>query len=191
MTHDPSSQAPKTQEKSQRESQLQTSDFVSAHPPLPTRCTSQRPAKPPRPSISTLAPRSPLSVVILRPQTNPGPLRRRPQIPRPRLVERQPLGDGGEEVVDVFGRLCRGFEEEQSRLGGVLSRIVGGDGALGGLVGDEVELVAREGDDDVLVGLALQLLDPGFGFVEGGLCWRLVHRGWARWGQQRTACVMS
>jgi hypothetical protein len=43
----------------------------------------------------------------------------------------------------------------------------GGDGALVGGLGDQIELVAGEGDDDVLVCLALELLDP---------CFRLIKR---------------
>lgn len=43
--------------------------------------------------------------------------------------------------------------------------VCSGDGALVGLFGDEIELVAGEGDDDVFVGLALEFFDPGFGFI--------------------------
>jgi hypothetical protein len=107
--------------------------------------------------------------VVLGPQADARPLRGGAQVARPRLVEGQALRDGGEEVADILGRLGRRLEEEQAGLGGVLPRVVGGDGALGRIVGDEVELVAGEGDDDVLVGLALELLDPGLGLVEGGL----------------------
>ena len=37
------------------------------------------------------------------------------------------------------------------------------------MLGDEIELVAGEGDNDVFVCLALKLFYPGFGFIEGGL----------------------
>jgi hypothetical protein len=55
----------------------------------------------------------------------------------------------------------------------VLFGIGSGDGALVGLFGDEIELVSGKGNDDVLVGLTLQLLDPSLCLVEGslwGLC---------------------
>jgi hypothetical protein len=128
--------------------------------------------------------------VVLGPQAHAGPLRGGPEVPRAGLVEGQALGDGGEEVVDVLGRLGRRLEEEQAGLGGVLPGVVGGDDALGRVVGDEVELVSGEGDDDVLVGLALELLDPGLGLVEGGLRREL---GWGAGGGAggHTACVMS
>jgi hypothetical protein len=138
---------------------------------------------------SALAPGRALRVVILGPQAHAGPLRRGPQVPRAGLVERQALRDGGEELVDVLGRLGRRLEEEQAGLGGVLLGVVGGYGALGGVVGDEVELVAGERDDDVFVGLALELLDPGLGLVERGL--RHVSGGCEAEGGGRTACVMS
>jgi hypothetical protein len=112
--------------------------------------------------------------VVLGPQAHAGPLRGGPEVPGAGLVEGQTLGDGCEEVVDVLGRLRRRLEEEQPGFGGVLPGVVGGDDALGRVVGDEVELVAGEGDDDVLVGLALELLDPGLGLVEGGLRRELV-----------------
>jgi hypothetical protein len=107
--------------------------------------------------------------VVLGPQAHAGPLRGGAQVPGPRLVERQALRDGGEQVANILGRLGASLEEEQAGLCRVLPRVVGGDGALGRVVGDEVELVAGERDDDVLVGLALELLDPGLGLVEGGL----------------------
>lgn len=53
---------------------------------------------------------------------------------------------------------------------GVLFGIGGGNGALVGFFGDEIELVSGESDDDVLVGLTLQLLDPCLCLVEGCLC---------------------
>ena len=54
----------------------------------------------------------------------------------------------------------------------VLFGVGGGDGALVGFLGDEIELVTGKSDDDILVGLTLKLLDPSLGFVEGCL-WRV------------------
>ena len=48
---------------------------------------------------------------------------------------------------------------------GVLLGVGRGNGALIGGFGDEIEFVAREGDDDVFVGLALEFFYPGFCFV--------------------------
>lgn len=85
------------------------------------------------------------------------------------LVGRQLLCYRREQLLDVLGGLGGGLEEEKAGLLGVGLGIGSGDGALVGLLGDEIELVAGEGDDDVFVGLALQFLDPGLGLVEGGL----------------------
>lgn len=82
------------------------------------------------------------------------------------LVEGKLLGDGGKELGDVFGSLGGGLEEEKTGLLCVGLGVGGGDGALVGLLGDEVELVAGEGDDDVFVCLALEFLDPGLGLVK-------------------------
>lgn len=57
---------------------------------------------------------------------------------------------------------------------GVLFGIGGRDGALVGFFGDEIELVSGKSNDDVLVGLTLQLLDPSLCLVEGSLCGLLV-----------------
>lgn len=51
----------------------------------------------------------------------------------------------------------------------VLFGVGGGDSALVGFLGDEIELVTGKSDDDILVGLTLKLLDPSLGFVEGCL----------------------
>jgi hypothetical protein len=40
-----------------------------------------------------------------------------------------------------------------------------GDGALVGGFGDEIELVSSQGDDDVLVSLALEFLYPGLRLI--------------------------
>lgn len=80
-------------------------------------------------------------------------------------VQRQLLRDGGEQLADVLGGLGGGFEEEETGLLGVLLGLLCCDGALVRVLGHEIEFVAGEGDDDVLVGLALELLDPGFRFV--------------------------
>jgi hypothetical protein len=89
------------------------------------------------------------------------------------LLDGELLCDGGEEFLDVLGRLCRGLEEEQTGFLGVLFGVGGGNGALVGFVGDEIELVSGKSNDDVLVGLTLQFLDPSLCLVEGclrGLC---------------------
>lgn len=52
----------------------------------------------------------------------------------------------------------------------VLFGVGGGDGALVGFLGDEIELVSGKSNDDVLVGLTLQFLDPSLRLVEGCLC---------------------
>lgn len=82
------------------------------------------------------------------------------------LVERQLLRDGREQFGDVLGRLGRRLEEEEPSLLRVRLGFGGRDGPLVGLLVDEVQLVTGESDDDVLVCLALQLLDPRFGLVE-------------------------
>lgn len=85
------------------------------------------------------------------------------------LIKRQLASDGGEELLDVLGRLGRRLEEEQAGL----ARVGLGVGRLHcplvRVVGHQVQLVARQRDDDVLVCLPLQLLDPGFRLVEGSL----------------------
>ena len=89
------------------------------------------------------------------------------------LFDGELLCDGGEEFLDVLGCLCRRLEEEQTGFLGVLFGIGGGDSALVGLLGDKIELVSGKSNDDVLVGLTLQLLDPSLCLVERclrGLC---------------------
>jgi hypothetical protein len=88
-----------------------------------------------------------------------------PQVAGTRLVERQLLGDGREQLLHVLARLRRSLEEEQTGLAGILLGVGGLYGALVGRLGDEIELVAGEGDDDVFVGLALELLDPRLGLI--------------------------
>lgn len=103
-----------------------------------------------------------------------------PEVPGAGLVEGQFLCDGGEELADVLACLGGGLEEEQAGLAGVLLGVGGGDGALVRVLGDQVELVAGEGDDDVLVCLALELLDPCFRLIEGCLCLSVGGRGKCR-----------
>lgn len=111
-----------------------------------------------------------LCLVGLGPQIDALSLLARPQVAGPGLVEGQLLCNGGEELADVLARLGRGLEEEEAGLAGVLLGVGGGDGALVWRLGDQIQLVAGEGDDDVLVSLALELLDPGFRLIERGLC---------------------
>jgi hypothetical protein len=90
----------------------------------------------------------------------------RPQVPWPRrLINRQLLRNCREKLLNILSRLGRRFKEEQTSFSGVLLGVGRGNGALIGGFGDEIEFVAREGDDDVFVGLALEFFYPGFCFV--------------------------
>ena len=89
-----------------------------------------------------------------------------PQVPWARLINRQFLRDGCEELLYVLARLCRGLKEEQAGLASVLFGVGGGDGALVGRFGNKIELVSGKSDDDVLVCLALKLLDPRLGLIQ-------------------------
>ncbi len=84
----------------------------------------------------------------------------------PNLVEGKLLGDGREQLSDVLGSLGRCLEEEKAGFLGIRLGVGGRDSALVGLLGDQIQLVSSEGDDDVLVRLALQLLDPSLGLVK-------------------------
>jgi hypothetical protein len=106
-----------------------------------------------------------LGLVGLGPQVHALSLLAWPQVAGTRLVERQLLGDGREQLLHVLARLRRSLEEEQTGLAGILLGVGGLYGALVGRLGDEIELVAGEGDDDVFVGLALELLDPRLGLI--------------------------
>ena len=90
-------------------------------------------------------------------------------MPRSGLVEREPLSYGGEQVPYILSGLGRRLEEEEAGFAGIGLSVGGGDGALVGLFRDEIQLVAGQGDDYVLVGLALQLLDPGLCLIQGRL----------------------
>ena len=81
------------------------------------------------------------------------------------LVERQLLCNGCEELGDVLGSLGRGLEEQQTSLLRIGLGIGGGDRSLVGLFVDQIQLVARQSDDDVLVRLSLELLNPRFRLV--------------------------
>lgn len=82
------------------------------------------------------------------------------------MVEGKLLGDGGKEFGDILGSLGRGLEKEKTSLLCVGFGVGGRDGALVGLLSDEIELVTSKGDDDVFICLALEFLDPSFGLVE-------------------------
>jgi hypothetical protein len=88
-----------------------------------------------------------------------------PQVPWAGLVEGQLLGNRSEQLLYVLTCLCGGLEEQKPSLAGVLLGVGGLDGALIGRLGNQIELVSGKGDDDVLVGLALELLDPRFGLI--------------------------
>lgn len=62
--------------------------------------------------------------------------------------------------------LCRRFEEKQSSFARVCLGISRWDRSLVRALVDEVELVTREGNHDVLICLALQFLHPRLGFIQ-------------------------
>jgi hypothetical protein len=139
-------------------------------------------------SLAVAASRT-LRLVCLWPQVDALSLLAWPQVPRAGLVDRQLLRDGSEELLYVLARLRGGLEEQQTGLARVLLGIGGGDGALVGRFGDEIELVSGKGDDDVLVGLALELFDPRLRLVQRCLSHVSSRRSIAR--RVPTACVMS
>jgi hypothetical protein len=104
-------------------------------------------------------------LVGLGPQINALSLLAWPQVAGTRLVERQLLGNGCEQLLHVLARLRRGLKEEKAGLASVLLGVGRLYGALVGRLGDEIELVASQRDDNVLVGLALELLDPRLGLI--------------------------
>ena len=114
---------------------------------------------------SALTPAGLLRVGVLGSEADPRSLTW-PGTPRSDLVQRQPPCYRGEQLPYVLGRLGRRLEEQEPGLLRVRLGLGGRDYPLVGLLGDQVELVAGEGDDDVLVGLALQLLDPRLRLVE-------------------------
>lgn len=81
------------------------------------------------------------------------------------LVEWQLLCDSCEEISDVLGGLCGRLEEEEAGFAGVSLGVGGRDSSLVGLLSHKIELVSSQCDDDVLVSLALEFLDPGLGLV--------------------------
>jgi hypothetical protein len=116
----------------------------------------------------TLATVGSSSVGALWRKTDTGPLAGA-GMPGSGLLKRQLLGNRREQLPHVLGCLRRSLEEQEASLLRVSLGIRGRDGALVGLFCDEIELVSGEGDDDVLVRLPLQLLDPRLGLVKGGL----------------------
>lgn len=76
------------------------------------------------------------------------------------MVKRQFLGYGSKQFPDVGGCFGGRFEEEQTGFTRVFFGIGGLDNALIWVFGNEIEFVSRERDNDVLICLALQLLDP-------------------------------
>ena len=93
------------------------------------------------------------------------------QAPRTRLIKWQFSRNSSEEIPDVLSGLGGRFEKEEPGFAGVGFGVGGSDSALIGVFGDKIGFVACEGDDDVLVCLALELFYPGFCFIKGGL-WR-------------------
>lgn len=86
-------------------------------------------------------------------------------MPGASLIQRQLLGDGCEEFGDILGCLGGSFEEQETGLARIGLGISSGNGALVRLLGNQVELVASECDDDIFVGLTLELLDPSLCLV--------------------------
>jgi hypothetical protein len=87
-------------------------------------------------------------------------------MPRPHLVQWQFLRDGGKQFLHVLRGLGRSLKEEEAGFLRVCLSISRLDCPLVGLLGHQVQLVPSESDDDVLVCLPLQLLDPRLGLVE-------------------------
>lgn len=110
-----------------------------------------------------------LCLVRLRSEVDALSLLAGPQVSRASLVEGQLLCDGSEEFAHVLARLGGCLEEKQAGFTGVLLGVGGGDGALVGVLGDQIQLVAGKSDDDILVCLALELLYPCFRLIEGSL----------------------
>lgn len=81
------------------------------------------------------------------------------------LVQRQLLGNGCEKLSDVLGCLCRRLEEKQTGFLGICLSVGSGNRSLIGLLSDQVEFVTGQSNDDVLVCLALELLDPSLGLI--------------------------
>lgn len=81
------------------------------------------------------------------------------------MLDGQLLCDRGEELLDILGGLGGCLEEEEVGFFCVCLGVGDGDGALVRLLGDQICFVSCEGDDDVLVGLALELFDPCLCFV--------------------------
>lgn len=134
-----------------------------------TRCRVQpSPQLKPCSRSSALAAAGPADVGIraLGGEVHPSPAGPRPRMPRAGLVERQLLRYRSKQVAHVLRRLRRRLEEEEPRLARVGLSVGRGHGALVGLFRHEVELVARQSDDDVLVRLALELLYPRLGLIQ-------------------------
>lgn len=128
-------------------------------------------------SFNTLAAASPCSIRVAAfwGKADAGSLARA-GMSRSCLVERELLGDRGKEVSNILGSLRGGLEEEKSSLASVCFSISSRNGTLVGLLGNEIQLISSQGDNDVLVGLALKFLHPCFGLVQGGLVKMSAHR---------------
>lgn len=85
------------------------------------------------------------------------------------LLDGQLLCDGREEFLDILGGLGTGLEEEEVRFLCICLRVCCCHRTFIWLLGDKISLVAGQCNNDVLVRLSLQLLDPRLGFVQRGL----------------------
>lgn len=113
----------------------------------------------------TLASSRPLGAGSLRPQVDAGP-RVRAQVSRARLVEWQFLCNRGEQLPYIRRGLGGGLKEEQAGLAGIGLGIGRRDRTLVRLLRGEIQLVARQSDDNVLVRLTLEFLHPRLGLVQ-------------------------
>ncbi len=78
-----------------------------------------------------------------------------PQISRASLIEWEFVCDCPEEFLDIGSGLGGSLEEEQVGFFGVSLSIGSLNDSLIGVIGDHVDFVSGEGDDDVFVGLSL------------------------------------
>lgn len=107
-----------------------------------------------------------IGVGVLRRQADAGSLTWT-GVPGSDLIQRQLLSNSSEQFPDVLGGLGGCLEEQKPGFPCVGFGVGSGYRSLIGLLCDQVKLIAGERDDDVLVGLALKLLDPGLGLVQG------------------------
>lgn len=119
------------------------------------------------------------------------PTRWSPHAPLTCLLDGQLFRNRSKQLLHILCRFRTGLEEKKASFSSICLGIRCRHGALVGLLGNEVGLVAGEGDDDVLVRLALELLHPGLRFVKRCLPWMSATCSGTRAGGVHTACVIS